>query len=215
MSTPDNMKADAEIQALLLDLDAEFGKKPKQRAEAGHKALNTAFHAKHPRLDLTLSKYQLEQMRFDNYYDWSVHKQHLRDIERAQETEVKLQWLPEAMITYIINQTCSCCNETTQFVGSEYVRFRGRRRWYKTLQGELRESYPTMLKRIGEVDGNLLAFGLPGGEPLPDLMEEINETVRRCAGCIMLEAKALDFWVAVTQPSPQSELNIDIPEEKE
>ena len=205
--------ADKEVRDLLAELDAEFGKKAKPSSkEPGHKALNRAFHAQHPRLDLYSPKHQLEGMKFDCYYDWEMHRQHLLDIDAMQAEGVpELQWLPEARVVYIINQTCACCKTVSQFVGQEYIRFRGRRRNFKTLNGEDRWTWPTLLKPVHEVDGSLLAFGMPGGDPLPDYTEELSETVSRCPGCIALEKHALDLWITYTQPSPQEELNIDIP----
>lgn len=222
----DASKASAEVASLLADLDAEFGKKPKQQRGPTVKELNTAFHQRNPQV--SGAKGQLDRLRFENYYDWEMHRQALlqKNLEYMQDAGVaELQWLPEAQITYIINQTCACCKQVTQFTGSEYIRFRGRRRTYTALVPhpdpqkaalgmtvtEQRETYPTMLKKLGEVDGNLLLNGLPGGDPLPDLTEEMDETVRRCPGCIKLEMAALDLFVRATQPNPQHELNIDIP----
>ena len=205
--------ASEEVRDLLAELNEEFGKKPRaKKGEPGYKELNTQFHMKNPRLDLYSAKNQLAGMKFENYYDWEMHRQHLLDLEATQESgEPTLQWLPEARVTYIINQTCACCKDVVQFVGREYVRFRGRRRNYRTISGEDRWTWPTQLIPVHKVDGSLLAFGMPGGDPLPDLSEELEETVSRCAGCISLERKALDLWIAYTQPSPQEELNIDIP----
>lgn len=117
-----------------------------------------------------------------------------------------LEWFPDARVTYVIRQRCACCSSTTEFVGSEYVRFHGRRRTIHELGGGTHEMRPVVLQRADKVDPNLLAFGLPGGDPLPDLIEELEETVRRCVGCIMVEKQALDIWVQATQPSPQQDL---------
>lgn len=210
-SNSDNAQANLEVGNLLAELDADFGKKPKGKfAAAPHKALNTAFHAANPKLNS--AKGQLARLEFDNYYDWEMHKQRLMDIERAQAEGVpELQWLPEAHVTYVVHQECATCKTITTFVGNEYIRFRGRRRWYRDLSGKQHETYPTMLKQVGKVDGNLLAFGMPGGDPIPDEVEEMNETVSRCVGCIQVERKALDLWIQATQPNPQGELVIDIP----
>lgn len=213
--------ANSEISDLIASLDAEFGKKVKAKGRSDadiRKERNTAFHLNNPRIEG--ARGQLDRMKFENYYDWEIHRQALlaNELEARQAAgDENLQWLPEAMVTYVIHQQCSCCKSVTQFVGNEYVRFRGRRRFYRDIQGVQHETYPTMLKRVGEVDANLIAFGMPGGDPIPDLVEELNETVRRCAGCILLEQKALDLWVQATQPNPQDslELNIDIPLTKE
>ena len=63
-----------------------------------------------------------------------------------------------------------------------------------------------MLNEVGKVDGNLLMYRLPSGEPLPDLVEELSELVRRCPSCISLERKALDMWISTVQPSVQGDL---------
>lgn len=226
----DHEKAQTEVTNLLAELDAEFGRKPgKGKAVvAPHKALNAAFHANNPIVKLSGARGQLDKMRFDNYYDWERHRQAIIDAnldELQQAGEETLQWLPEARVTYIINQHCASCAGVTQFCGHEYIRFRGRHRYYKALAPhpdarraqwgetvvERRETHPTMLKKVGEVDGNLLAFGIPpNGDPLPDLTEEMDETVSRCPGCINLERKALDMWISVTQPSPQTGLDLEI-----
>lgn len=209
--------ANKEVADFLAELDAEFGKKPKTRASTGEtdsvrKALNRAFHEQHPQLGQG-PRGQLERMKFESYYDWEMHRQALldRQVEALQIAGVpELQWLPEARVTYLINQTCACCKQTVQFTGCEYIRFRGRRRNFRTIDGEDRWTWPTLLRRVGEVDGNLVLFGLPGGDPLPDLIEEHDETVPRCPGCIKLELAALDLWIIATQPNPQSELEIEL-----
>lgn len=206
----DNSKADAEVMALLADLDMEFGKKPRARKEPDHKPLNKAWHEANPQV--RFARTQLDSLKFECYYDWQMHKQALHRLEEAQAEGVpELQWIPDAQVTYVIHQECACCKQITTSIGREYIRFRGRRRNYRTIDGKDRWTYPTMLKPVAEVDGNLLAYGLPAGGPLPDLVDEINETVRRCAGCIMVEQRALDLWTVATQPDPQGELLIDIP----
>lgn len=200
---------------LIASLDSEFGKKPRQKGSppAAHKALNAEFHRANPRLEQG-PRGQLERMKFENYYDWEMHRQALLEnqVEEYQAAGVpQLAWLPEALVTYIIHQRCACCKETVTFIGNSYIRFRGRRRTYRDIEGKVHETAPTMLKRWCDVDGSLLAFGLPGGDPLPDLTEEMDETVPRCAGCINLERAALDLWIQATQPNPQKELDIDIP----
>lgn len=208
------LPADREVMDFLAELDAEFGKKKRGRPskEPEHKELNRRFHLLNPGAP-QFAKQQLEQMKFENYYDWEMHRLAEREqqVDKLQQAgEPTLQWLPEAQISYVVHQTCACCKETTTFVGNEYIRFRGRRRKYRDIEGREHETYPTMLKRVSEVDGNLLAYGLPNGDPLPDFIEEMNETVRRCYGCIQLERAALDVWVRATQPDPQGELDIQL-----
>ena len=81
---------------------------------------------------------------------------------------------------------------------------------YRDINGVSHETYPTRTVQASKVDGNLLAFGLPTGDPLPDLVEYLEETVGRCADCIELEQKALEIWMAAVQPTTQGELEIDL-----
>lgn len=201
--------ASEELQDFLADLQDSFGKKVKTSVrEPAHKTLNKQFHDNNPQIQKSRGKDQ--HLKIENYYDWEMHRRHLKSIDSAQMSMPELSWLPEAQISFIIHQTCSCCKETVTFVGNEYIRFRGaRRRWKDLYSNESRWTYPTMLKRVSEVDGNLMAYGLPDGNPLPDLTEEMNETVRRCAGCINLERQALDIWVKAVNPNPQGELLIE------
>ena len=216
MSEP---RANKEVEDLLASLDAEFGKKVKSKGRSDRevvRSLNAQFHEQNPQYTSS-PRGQLEKMKFESYYDWEMHRQELLrgTLEFAQQAGVpELQWLPEARVTFIINQLCGCCKSTVQFVGNEYIRFRGRRRKYRTLDGVEKETYPTMLRRVGEVDANLVAFGLPSGDPLPDFVDELDETVPRCPGCIQVERQALDIWIRATQPDPQGELNIEFEEGK-
>lgn len=206
----------SDIDSLLSELDAEFGKKkpgrPRASKEPEHKALNRSFHQANPQV--RFAKTQLDSLKFENYYDWEMHRQALieGDLALQQAAGVpELQWLPEAHVVYVIKQWCACCKESTRFVGNEYVRFRSRRRKYRDINGREHETYSTRLIQIRLVDPNLLAFGIPGGDLMPSLVEYQEETVARCAGCIELENAALDLWIAATQPNPQHELDIDIP----
>lgn len=204
----ENTQAEDEIDDLLASLDAEFGKQAKKPKQPGHKELNKQFHAQNPRLEQG-PRGQLERMKFENYYDWEIHRQLLvsKELERAQDLGMpQVQWLPEAQVSYIINQHCGCCKSVTQFIGNSYIRFRGRRRKYRDVSGAYHETAPTHLIRVQECDPDLLAHGLVTGDPLPDLIEEMDETVVRCVSCIRLEQAALDLFIAATQPNPQHEL---------
>lgn len=204
------------VDDLLSELNAEFGKKPKGKdPNAEVKKRNREWHERNPQVvkgAVSYAKAQLENAAFRNYYDWENHRIRLleearREAQGSGSGELPdLEWYPEARVTFIIRQRCGCCNSTTEFIGSEYIRFRGRRRTFYELGGGEHEMVPTVLQRVDKVDPNLLAFGMPGGEPLPDLLEEQDETVRRCVGCIMVEQKALDIWVQAVQPTPQAQL---------
>ena len=209
MATPEQQSVDD----LLGELQAEFGK-PKKSSDrnAAVKALNRAFHDANPPLAKGAASYAkaaLEGAAFRNYYDWERHRVMLLEEKRQEQQRPDmpdLEWYPDARVTYIITQRCGCCANVVQFVGSEYVRFRGKRRVFHELGGTTHEMVPTVLQRADKVDPNLLAFGLPNGDPLPDFVEELEETVRRCVGCIRLETAALDLWVLATQPRVQDEL---------
>lgn len=210
MSTPEQ-----SVDDLLAEFNKEFGKKkkgglPDPNAEA--KRRNRAFHAANPPADkgaVSYAKAQLEKGAWRNYYDWQTHRMLLLEEAMREDTSgqlPELDWFPDARVTYVIQQRCACCHSVTEFVGSEYVRFHGRRRIFHELGGGSHQMQPVVLQRADKVDPNLLAFGLPDGDPLPDIVETMQETVRRCAGCIALERTALDLWVAATQPSVQDEL---------
>lgn len=110
-------------------------------------------------------------------------------------------WKPEARITYIVRQLCRCCNSTVEFIGGEYIRFRSKRQ--HAWQDRRSEHCP-----------NLFLYH-EDGEPLPDLIDELNQVVSRCPGCIAVERQAQEIWEQATAARPQQqtmddELNINI-----
>jgi hypothetical protein len=217
MTTPDK-----SVDAFLEELNQEFGKKPKaSEVNAEAKKRNREWHERNQPLGkgaASFARAQLEKKAFENYYDWDQHRILTLEASASEELDATLpdlEWYPEAQVTYIVRQLCACCNNTVEFIGSQYIRFRGRLRKFHVLGGEVRSMHPTVLQRIDRVDPNLLAFGLPDGNPLPDLIEELNETVQRCPGCINVERMALDLWVKAVQPDVQGDLLAEPSAERE
>lgn len=206
MTTPQQ-----EVDSLLAELDSEFGKRKKHEPSA--RDLNRAWHQANTPLTKgakSFARTQLERAEFRNYYDWETHRVRVLEEHGAQVLD-DLEWWPEAQVTYVVRQRCGTCNSCTEFVGNEFIRFRGRRRRFLVLGGETRDMSPTVLRRVADCDPDLIAFGLADGTPLQDLIEEIDETVRRCAGCVMVEQRALQLWeitqdIAEGKSHPQADL---------
>lgn len=205
----EKLEANQEIANLIASLDGEFGKKKKRGPTDADIARerNAAWHAANPQLGkaANTAKAQVERLKFENYYDWHTHRLAVEAnaVEQYHGNVEGLLWIPDARITYIINQRCALCAGTTQFIGNQYIRFHGPRRKYKDIEGKEHEHIRTQVIQLRDCDKNLLAFGLPDGSPLPDLIEELDETVPQCVGCLRLEMTALDLWVKATQPTPQ------------
>lgn len=94
---------------LLAELDAEFGKKKKEK--------KTAF------LKETTKK--LSRSQFLNNADWRMAQL----AQEANETAKRLAqfeqlWKPEAKETWLMRQHCSCCGGYVDYIAGEYVRFR-------------------------------------------------------------------------------------------
>jgi len=169
---------DKSTKDLLAELDAEFGKQPRQaRAKT----------------DMYSAKAQLERMQFTNYYDWEQHKLQIEANEYAAAADWRPSWIPEARLTYCIRQYCETCGGRSDFIGGEYIRFRSK------------QSRATIVRRA-EVCTDLWHRGLSDGDPLPDLVDHFTQHVARCPGCIMVEQQALDLWILATQPNPQRPL---------
>jgi hypothetical protein len=174
-----------EIDALLGELDAEFGKKAKTKGkpdpEAIRKERNKKFHEQNPQISAALGK--------------------------APELDLSGNWQIEARITYVTRQHCRCCGETVAFIGGEFIRFRSKR--LHAWQDRRSEHCP-----------NLFLYDR-GGNPIPDLIEELDQDVSRCPGCIAVERQAVEIWEQATQPlsAVQPKLfaaeELDIPSEAE
>lgn len=181
----------------LAELDAAFGKKSKAKAlpdrHAARRALNNLFHLQNPTIQTTTTKLP----EVDLHYDWAAAK-------LGQEQPIR----PEARISTIVHQTCDTCQETSWYTGNEYIRFGRRRLRYKILGAGEVETESTILRRIGDCDPNLVAFGPPEGHPLPVVIEEHQERVPRCPACIMLERHCVDLFLDdAKRKASQPELN--------
>jgi hypothetical protein len=169
--------SEKETLNLLAELDAEFGKKPKDRKGGGG--------ARSPRDFASDAKSQLERAQFTSFSDWELHLQMLEANAYAKQIDWRPSWIPEARLTYVIQQHCDCCGDNVKFIGGEYIRFRSKR------------DRATIIRRA-EVVPNLWHYGWDG-EPLPDLIDEMYQTVPRCPGCIEVERRAVEIWEAVSR----------------
>jgi hypothetical protein len=163
--------ADAEMLDFLAELDADFGKKKKETDTAASR--NKAWHSANQPLEKALGK--------------------------APESDGSGQWKPTARVTYVIRQLCRCCNNTTEFIGGEYVMFESKRQHAKVLRGA--QHCPNLF--LYDEDDN----------DLPDLIEEFNQEVSRCPGCIAVERQAIEIWESALKQEvkqPQTELNIEL-----
>ncbi len=212
--------ASEEVDDFLAELNAEFGKKPRLRTSRDTAAArNKAFQTANP----TLERIAGGQLPANDAgeYNWGNHLAWLRQGQASGLPPPK--WLPEARVTWIVHQQCAVCSETAWYTGNEYVRFRrNSRHGYRTLKTEevvVREGVTyqvvrgdevriaaSVLRRIGECDPHLVAYGLPDGTALPEELHEAYETVLRCPACYHLERACHDLWNAATAPADQQEL---------
>lgn len=123
---------------------------------------------------------------------------------RAPELDQSGNWQPIARVTYVIRQNCACCNDTVEFIGGEYIQWKSKRQHATILRG-------------AERSPNIFLYD-EDGEPLPDLIDEFNQSVSRCPGCIQVERQALEIWqqaLKAEQPQQQQlDIDIDLGEEK-
>jgi len=155
MNTP---HPNQEISALLASLNAEFGKgKGKTKREPTDieiaQARNKDFHAKNKPLDSSAVT------------------------ARANPEDSSL-WRPVAKVTYVHVQECACCSNTTDYTGSEYIKF----------QSVFGMNGGTILRKATHCPSLFLIDDLE--KPLEDLIEWHFEMVARCPGCIKVEQQA-------------------------
>lgn len=152
---------DVDLMAFMADLDATFGKKSKGKKQPSDNEIardrNKSFHENNPQLERAGGK--------------------------APELDQSGNWKPIARVTYVIRQTCMCCNSTVEFIGGEYIQWQSKKQHATVLQG-------------AEKSPNLFLYNEEDGEPLPDLIDEFNQMVSRCPGCIAVERQALEIWYA-------------------
>lgn len=166
----------SEADDLLASLDAEFGKKPREKKERSKEYFNQA-------KGISFAKSQLEYMQFGGDKDLSEFEQ---ANVLAKKMSIKRDWVPTERLTYVVTQHCDCCGRKVEFLGSEYVRFRS-------------EERRATITRRAEVCTDLFLFKRDAPE-LPDLIEYITETVKRCPSCIRDEKQVSDLWDTVMPP---------------
>lgn len=95
---------------LLADLDAEFGKKKKEKV-----------------LKLKEAAKKLSRSQFVNNSDWRA-AQLMQEANEAAKRLAQLEhlWKPEAKETWLMRQHCSCCGGYVDYIAGEYVRYRNR-----------------------------------------------------------------------------------------
>jgi len=180
----------------LAELDAQFGKQAKKKKVATdvdiRKQLNSLFHINNPLVETANGKVPESELQ----YNW-------QDAKNGLPQPIT----PEARVSVIVHQKCATCEETSWFTGNEYVRFFRRRLTYNSLgRGEV-QTASTIMRRLSDCDASLVAFGLPTGHPLPQVIQEVHETVPRCPACIILERHCTDLWLDdVERKERQAEL---------
>lgn len=216
---PQAATASEEVDDFLAELDAEFGKKPKLKRGKDVADLNRAFHEQNPILE-RIAGGRLEAEPAGSY-SWDNHLSWLRHGEASGMAPPR--WIPEARVTWIVHQHCAVCHETSWYTGNEYVRFRrnyqhsyrklttvtvsvGNHEIEQVIAGESVRASASVLRRIGDCDPHLIAYGLPDGKALKEELHEMDELVLRCPACYHLDRACQDLWNAAVAPSAQQEL---------
>lgn len=101
----------SNIDNLLVELEAEFGKKKKEKKSVSLKE--------------TAKKLSREQ--FATNADWRLALLMQESNAIAREETFALLWKAEARETWIMKQHCACCLRETEYIAGEYVRFRNKR----------------------------------------------------------------------------------------
>jgi hypothetical protein len=156
METPKKV-APPELLAFMAELNNEL-KKDTKKPEPAHKALNREWHEKNRPLDKTSGK----------------------SPERLNP-EDSTHWRPEAKVTHLVKQFCSCCGDHVDFIGGEYIRFRSVM------------PFGGVIKRRTENCPNLWLFDSIE-EPIREEYEQHVQEVTRCVGCIKVEQQAVEIW---------------------
>lgn len=119
---------------------------------------------------------------------------------RAPELDMSGNWVSTARVTYVIRQCCATCNNTVEFIGGEFILFESKRQHAKVL-------------RRAEHCPNHWLFD-EDDEPLESLVDEFDQTVSRCPGCIAVERRAEQLWDLATKNGEQPELPEVVESEK-
>lgn len=171
-----------DVKDLLAELDAEFGKKPRerQRGTRAQQKDDAALKA------LSSARGQLTRMDFDTFDEFEAYREMLIANEISKNMDWRPSWIPEARVTHCTRQHCDTCGNNVDFIGGEFIRFRSKR------------ERAIILRRM-EVVSDLWHYGY-GGKPLPDLVERHYQVVHRCPGCIEVEQIAVEIWQGLIEP---------------
>lgn len=122
---------------------------------------------------------------------------------KAPELDQSGNWQAIARVTYVIRQNCLCCNNTVEFIGGEYIQWKSKKQ------------HATILRDAAHSAGLFLYDEI--GEPIPDLIDEMKQSVSRCPGCIAVERQALQIWNQALEQQrssfKQGKLDIDLSKE--
>lgn len=188
METP--VKDSSDLNDFLKELDADFGKKGRKYKQGNSARLQSPRGPRDPS-EINYASFARRQLA-----QYLTEGQPLEVGTKAYEP--KPNWIPVARVTYICRQRCTCCGNTSEFIGGEYIRFTSTR------------SHAVITRRA-EVCPDLWHYLPDSGDPLPDLVDEFDQTVARCPGCIAVERMAADIWAAATQPKDTPQMELDIP----
>ena len=175
----------SEVDKLLADLDAEFGKKP--RAKKPQPSTPT----KDLKSWASSAAAQLARTRFSGQAEWRQFAEMMEANEQSKRMDWSPIWTPEARVTFITVQHCKCCCRSVEFIGGEYVRFKSSRQ-------------QATITRRAEVCTDLWHYR----RDLPDLIEELHQEVGRCPQCIKDEKQIDEIWDSIIEKEQQLELDL-------
>lgn len=180
----------SDVNNLLAEIDAEFGKKKK---EPGQKKVRGSANVDKITGSVTDS---LTREVFANITDWRL-SQLMHDSNRtAKDADYGSNWQAEARITWMTRQHCFTCGDYTDFISGEYVRFRNTRQ------------HATVTRRT-EACTDLWHFGTD----LPEEYVDQEQDVQRCVGCIKVERMAEEIWNKAIKlvKEEQAEIELEVP----
>ena len=182
-----------DTKDLLAELDAEFGKKPRERQRSRGAQVKDEDVVKR----LSSAEFQLTRMDFDSFEEWEAYREMLIANQLSKNMDWRPSWIPECRITHVVRQHCETCGNNVDFIGGEFIRFKSKRE-------------RAVITRRAEVVSDLWHYGY-GGKPLEDVIEYHYQVVHRCPGCILVEQVALEIWDGLVEQHPQQ---AEIPEVK-
>lgn len=140
---------------LLAELDAEFGKKPKKQK-------------------VDPSKQTLLQRNSTGTISDLIADSN----ETAKAWQDTPGFEPVKRVTFIVNQTCSCCLSRVSYIGNEFTEFYNTR-----LKARVKAAEPVFVDSLG--------FDLPRE------VEEYETQVGQCASCVRLSRNTEDLLALV------------------